>query len=165
VIRAEYEQHQLRLIAAEYESKGFSIVLEVPVPGTNFTFDAVATRPDGGVTIIELVNARHELRNTETRVDVLRRAALLYPGASVDLRYIDSGQSAFSVQMERLPNVQGGADNQVDRLNKVLKVRLPKQPGGSDVALTRSFLDLWALHVATIRSFRNLRIRRNRSHA
>lgn len=148
----DYEQYQLHLIAAEYRAKGYTVDLEASVPESNARFDALARGPQGAVVVIELVNAQREAAS-HARLEILRQAAAFFPNASVDLRYIDPGRSAFAVQMQEDRGPEQAQGEPSERLNTLLKMRLPKQSSGSRISLVRLYLGLWALHVATLREF------------
>lgn len=151
-----YQRRQLQLIAATYEARGYSVALDVAVPETNWRFDAVAKSVDGAVVVIELVNARRGEGDRDARLAVLRRAAAMYPNASVDLRYIDFEQSDLLERADRVGQPELNAGVALDALNKVMKIRLPRRPSPSRIALVRSFLDLWSLHAAAVQAFAQL---------
>ncbi|WP_427913959.1 hypothetical protein ACPWT1_03090 [Ramlibacter sp. MMS24-I3-19] len=151
-MRRDYEQYQLHLIAAEYRAKGYTVDLEASVPESNGRFDALARSPEGAVVIVELVNAQRETAS-DARLEILRQAASFFPNASVDLRYLDPGRSAFAVHTQEDRETEQAQGDPSERLNTLLKMRVPKQSGGSRISLARLYLGLWALHVATLREF------------
>jgi hypothetical protein len=148
----DYERYQLELIAAEYRAKGYKVDLEAAVPESNWRFDALATKHDGSAVIVELVNAQRGMER-HARLELLNRAAAIYPAAFIDLRYIDLGRTAFFMQMERSPESDEGQGSALERLNSLLRTRLPSKATVSGIALVRLYLNLWSLHVATVRAF------------
>lgn len=153
MIRRDYEQYQLHLIAAEYRFRGYTVDLEAPVPQSNARFDALASGPDGNVVIIELVNAERDLVSRDGRLEILRQAAVTYPNASVDLRYIDPGRSAFAIHTKESAEAEQEPEPFLKRLNSLLAMRLPRQSGSLRISIVRLYLTLWALHVATLQAF------------
>lgn len=148
-----YESYQMRLIAAEYEAKGYRVALEERILALQANFDAVARGPGGEVVIIEVVNRSRGSGNLEDRAEALRRAAAILPKASVDFRYIDAGQAAFFRRPSASAEGSAAKVDSASLLLSLLSTRLPKKPGKGMLSLARAFLDLWALHVATIAAF------------
>ena len=147
----EYEQYQLRLIAASYRQRGYDVDIQKRVGG--FVLDAVATHGNTGETvIIELVNARRTAKQMEMHVAAFESLATELPNAKVDFRYIgvdDNIGSLGELQSRALPEVG---------LHEMLTARLPRVPPILDAAAspyeaTRQFIELWVLHVRLLRAF------------
>ena len=146
----DYERYQLELILREYASRGFEVSQEARAEFGNMRFDAIArNRASGQLVIIELVNKAQSRARATERINAIRRLAEVYPEAQVDLRYIDVEKSRLHWWRDTV-----GEDSYTS-IEDALKKRLPRRPNDS-LGWTMYFMQVWALHMATIRAYGRL---------
>ncbi|WP_122669893.1 hypothetical protein [Pseudomonas viridiflava] len=146
----EYERYQLDSIASEYRSRGYVVDVEAQLPDTGVRFDAIARRGDDKeLVFVEIVNPRLSDDEIVARRLAIADAALRFPNALIDFRYIDIKQSAF---LEFNTRDDNSRDQQ---FRELLKARFPvfnKKP--KDAA--RQMLSLWAGYASLLRGLGRL---------
>ena len=146
MISREYEQYQLKLIGKSYLERGFTVLYNASINGLSYRFDALAQNESDEIIIIELVNKSQSNDAMKERLKALEEISNLIPRAKVDFRYIDVDAGSFQM-IRRLAQEPRELD-----LQQALTVRLPRLAGQEEDA-TLLFLNLWLLHVATIRAY------------
>lgn len=152
-----YERYQLELIVQEYREKGFEIFLEDKPGFSNLRFDAVAKHKESGkLVFIELVNKPRTKAQTRARIRAIERLSRHYPEAVVDFRYIDIESSRFRKWQENI------GENYRIEVVEAISQRAPRPPLNS-IGISVYFMQIWSLHVTTIRSFgRHLNLQNDR---
>ena len=146
----DYERYQLELILREYASRGFEVSQEAQAEFGNMRFDAIArNRASGQLVIIELVNKAQSRARATERINAIRRLAEVYPEAQVDLRYIDVEKSRLHWWRDTV------GEDRYASIEDALTKRLPRRPNDS-LGWTMYFMQVWALHTATIRAYGRL---------
>lgn len=143
-----YERYQLELITNEYVSNGFEVLFETALPGSNIFFDAIARRrSDDQLVLIELVSARLTEKQIIARRRSISEAALKFPTALVDFRYIDdNSQALLSVSHNRSRSVR------LKQLESLLSEKLPIVKGKPFDA-AKEILFLWASYSSLLRGY------------
>lgn len=142
-----YERYQLELIAQEYRGKGYDVSSKVPFVGENLGFDAIAKHKESGkVVVIELVNKSRGKAHALERIRAIERLSTISPEAIVDFRYIDVESNRLRQWQENV-----GEGRRINVLDAVSQ-RVPRPPVNA-VGRSMYFMQIWSLHVATIRSF------------
>lgn len=147
-----YEELQLQLIVQEYERQKFDVVLDYRIPKMKYIFDARAERKsDGKVVFIELLNSHKEDNMRQGRVTALEQAARAFPDATIDFRYLDREAAPYHALVE-----QGARPAKSEDLAKLLTRKLPSKKS-SPIESSFTLLELWCLHVLTLRAFASSR--------
>lgn len=142
-----YERYQLELIAQEYRQRGFDVSSEVQSGVGTSMFDAVARHKESGkLVFIELVNKSSARSQASQRMKAIEGFSVTYPEAVVDFRYIDVESSRLH-QWQR--NV--GEDHRIE-VSEAVSQRVARPPVNA-VGRSMYFMQIWSLHVATIRAF------------
>ena len=145
--RERYESQQLLLIAEEYRRQGFSVLTEVALPGSQARLDIVARRASDDMhVIVELLSAARAEASGDARVEILQRAAMVYPSARVELRYLDEQAAPYTALLSRTARAP-----RMEDLWKALKRRLPSKKT-DELSRNSQLLELWAVHALTIRA-------------
>jgi hypothetical protein len=143
VVIRDYERFQLALIAQDYESRGYTVTLEERLANTGVTFDAVARREvDGSMVVIEIVNAMRS-DALEQRRKAFAKLAEAFPGANVDLRYVDPALPKWAPRLATQP---GTREALLDA----------GEPEGYQMA--RNLLFLWSYHAALLRAYNTITV-------
>lgn len=145
-----YERYQLDLIASEYRQKGYVVHLEESLPESRWRFDAIARNEvDGEMVLIELVNPNLSEEQINRRRLAIAEAALSFPKALVDFRYIDVKQSNFMQFNNTDENFRGWSF--LDLMNSRVPPFNEHQKNTS-----RQMLTLWADYTVLLRGYGHL---------